>query len=115
MDENMILLFQKPYNFEGKEHLSIDLSGMEDLTGDDMTRIDRLYNRNRGTQDLGPAMMVPEVDRTYAMIVAAEVTRLPIEFFKGMPARETVRLRTMVSAYFFGSDSVQETDETSEN
>ena len=34
----------------------------------------------------------------------AEATGLPVEFFKGLPAREGARIKTKVGGYFFGSE-----------
>lgn len=75
-DENPIIKLKKPYKFEGVEYTEIDLSGMDELTANDMIAINRIMNRTNPGVDV-----MPEVSMEYAMNFACKATKLPIEFF----------------------------------
>lgn len=94
-----VVKFNKPFIFEGKEYTEIDLSGVENLTGKDIIEAQKEY----GKTNLAPNAM-PELDVRYSFIIAQKVTKLPYEFFEQLPARECVKVRTMVTRGFFGED-----------
>lgn len=37
----LVIKFKKPYKFEGKEISEIDLTGLEDITGNDMVQVNK--------------------------------------------------------------------------
>ena len=41
-----------------------------------------------------------EMNLTYAIFVASEITGLPLEFFKALPAKEATKIRTVVAGCF---------------
>lgn len=92
-----IVKFSKPFNFEGTEYKEVDLSGVENLTGKDMIEAQKEY----GKGNFAPNAM-PEVDIRYTLIIAQKATKLPYEFFEQLPARECVKIRTVVTRAFFG-------------
>lgn len=96
---NMVIKFKKPYFFEKKEYIEIDLSAIEDVTGEDMIAIDKLMQRS----SVGVNIM-PEVSMEYALYMAARVTRLPIEFYLGLPTKEAMKVKTRVLGFLFGSE-----------
>ena len=98
-EESLVIKFRKPYLFEGKEYTEIDLSGMENLTGDDMVAINRYMARSSS----GSAA-VPEVSVEYACYFANRATKLPVEFFTGLPAREVLKVKNRVLGFLFGQD-----------
>lgn len=98
MDEEKIELkidLADPYMFDGEEIKSIDLSGLFDLTAMDMTAIDRQM------ANMGYSYARPEVTGAYAMLVAAKVNHKPWEYCNKMRARDFIRLRETVRAFFY--------------
>lgn len=93
---SFLLVFRKPYAFEGKEHKEVDLSCMENLTVQDMSRIEKRRAMANGYQ---PFTLNPEYSVDYACYFAAEASKLPVEFFLGLPASEGIALRRMVSSF----------------
>lgn len=98
-ESSMVVTFNKPFKFEGEEYTEIDLSGIDDLTGQDMLELQKV---SKITNARGAVL--PEMDLGYAFHVASKVTKLPLEFFEKLPARECVKVRTMVTRGFFGED-----------
>lgn len=48
-DESSTLVkFSKAYRFEGKDYTEVDLSGMDDLSAEDMIAADRYLTRSQG-------------------------------------------------------------------
>lgn len=88
--------FAKPYHFEGEVFKGVDLSGLEDITADDMIAADR-YLSNSGSFTL-----MPEMSLGYAMFIAARVTGKPIEFFRRLPAKEALKVKNRVTNFFYG-------------
>lgn len=85
-----IVKFKKPYQFEGKTYESVDLSGIDDLTGDDLLEADRAYTSS------GQFSPVPEMTLAYAFSIAATVTEQPIEFYRALPAKEALKIKNEV-------------------
>ncbi len=90
-----IIKFNKPYNFEGKEYTEIDMSDIESLTTQDLASIDKKYASS------GQVDALKEMTVSYACILAAQATSKPIEFFNYLPAKEGVKLKTMVTAFLY--------------
>ena len=91
-----ILKLKKPLNFEGKEYIEIDLSGLDDLTARQLKEADKLV-------DISQRMLtMKEVTLDYACVVAHIATHLPLEFFDQLRAADAVSLRLMVVQFFFG-------------
>lgn len=84
-----------PFRFDDKEYTELDLSGLFDLTAMDMAEIDRRM------QAMGYNYARPEVTGIYAMLVAAKVNHKPWEFCNKMKARDMIRLRETVRAFFY--------------
>ena len=93
-----IIVFNKPYTFEGVEHKSIDLSGLDDLKASDMIAANKVLDRS------GSVSFLPEMSLQYAVIIAAKATKLPIEFFNGLHPREALKVKNKVVSFFFGQD-----------
>ncbi len=84
-----------PFLYDDVEIKEIDLSGIFDLTGMDMCNLDRQMT------GLGYTGSRPDITRQYAMLVAARVNRKPEDFCNRMKARDSIRLREMVTAFFY--------------
>lgn len=98
-EDNMVIKFKKPYIFEQKEYTELDLSGMEDMTGADMIAVNKIMQRSAAGIDV-----MPEVSVEYAFYFAAKAAKLPVEFFNGLPPRESMKVKNRVMGFLFGSD-----------
>lgn len=94
----LVLRFSNPYTFEDETVTEVDLSGIENLTAADMIAVQKQMTKG-GTVDA-----LPEMSLQYACIVAARVTKRPVEFFTGLPAREAIKLKNKVTGFIFGAD-----------
>ena len=97
-EESLVLKFRKPYKFEGKEYTEVDLSAMEDMTAADLCAVAKLANREQGTS------LIPETTLPYAMYMAARASRKSVEFFKGLPPVEAMKLKNLVMGFLYGGD-----------
>lgn len=89
----MVVKFKKPYTFEGKEYVEVDLSGLENLKSSDLIQADKMFI------ELGNFAAVNEMSIGYACIVASLVAGKPIDFFMSLPAKEGVKVKTLVSNF----------------
>ena len=95
-EESLVLKFRKPYKFEGQEYTEVDLSGMEDMTAGDLCAVAKLANRELGVTP------IPEMTLPYAMYMAARASHKPVEFFKGLPPVEAMKLKNLVTGFLYG-------------
>lgn len=86
-NENIIKL-SKPYNFEGTEHIEIDLSNLENVTTADLEFCDSRVSA-----------IMPEMTLNYALLLASRVTGKPIEFFKKLPGREGLKIKRLIMSF----------------
>ena len=97
-EESLVLKFRTPYKFEEQEYTEVDLSGMEDMTAGDLCAVAKLANRDLGVTP------IPEMTLPYAMYMAARASHKPVEFFKGLPPVEAMKLKNMVAGFLYGGD-----------
>lgn len=100
-EESMVIKFKKPYLFEKKEYTELDLSGLDDMTGADMIAVNKIMKR---LSPGGGIDVMPEVSMEYACVFASKATKLPIEFFTGLPPREAMKVKNRVVGFLFGSE-----------
>ena len=93
-----VVVFNKPYTFEGTTYTKVDLSGLDNLTAADMIAANKVLDRT------GSFTFLPEMSLEYACIIAGKATNLPVEFFKGLHPREAVKVKNRVTAFFYGTD-----------
>ena len=93
-----IVIFSKPYKFEGKIYEKVDLSGLDDLTAADMIAANKVLDRT------GSFTFLPEMSLEYACIIAARATKLPVEFFKGLHPKEAIKIKNRVTSFFYTVD-----------
>ena len=96
-DNFLKITFSKPYNFEGEIFNGIDLSGLEDIKGRQLTAIEKAFGK------AGVVSSMPETTSTYAKI-AASVTGLPAEFFEDLPGKEVRKIKSAVTRFFYEED-----------
>ena len=91
--KDYIISFSKPYTFEGTEYKEIDLSGLEDLTSEDLENADSQFSMS------GKFDAMRESSTAYCMLLSATATKKPIEFFKKLGAKDTVKIKMVVSNF----------------
>lgn len=98
--EDLVLRFAKPYKFGGVEYTEVDLSGLEDVTAGVLENVGKITaKKNPG---MNPALQ--EMSLTFCTYLAQRVAKLPLEFFAGLPAKEAIKLKTMVTNFLYGGD-----------
>lgn len=97
-----IVKFDKPYKFEGKEYDSLDLSGMEKMTVQDLIDIQKTIGNELA------AMSVMEMTTSFAQEMAVKATGKPVEFFKLMPRG---KIKKVQAAVVKGMDNSENADE----
>lgn len=96
VEENeFLLVFDKPVIFEGRSYKEVDLSGLQDLTAETLSNLERNFSKK------GISSIQPEVSVSYAIMLAPTVCELPIEFFQVLPAKEAIKLKNMVVGFFY--------------
>ena len=94
-DNFLKITFSKPYNFEGEIFNGIDLSGLEDIKGRQLTAIEKAFGK------AGVVSSMPETTSTYAKIAASAATGLPAEFFEDLPGKEVRKIKSAVTRFFY--------------
>ena len=98
--EDLVLRFAKPYKFGGQEYTEVDLSGLEDVTAGVLENVGKIAaKKNPG---MNPALQ--EMSLTFCTYLAQRVAKLPLEFFTGLPAKEAIKLKTLVTNFLYGGD-----------
>lgn len=98
--EDLILRFGKPYKFGGMEYTEVDLSGLEDVTAGVLESVGKIVSKK--APGMNPALL--EMSLQFCNYLAQRVAKLPLEFFTGLPAKEAIKLKTMVTGFLYGGD-----------
>jgi hypothetical protein len=99
---SLVIAFKKPFSFEENEYSSVDLSKLEDWSGDDLVKASKKYRQISGEGSDPMGAIIPETDLEYDMFVASETSGLPLEFFKRLPAKEVTKIKSAIIAFFLG-------------
>nr|WP_325300169.1 phage tail assembly protein [uncultured Dysosmobacter sp.] len=97
-ENDLIVKFSKSYKFEDETISEIDMSGLENLTANDMIKANKVLNNS------GNVSVLPETNLEYTLIIAASATGRPVEFFKGLQPRDAIRVKNKVTSFFFGEE-----------
>lgn len=98
--EDLVLRFAKPYKFGGMEYTEVDLSGLEDVTAGVLENVGKIAaKKNPG---MNPALQ--EMSLTFCTYLAQRVAKLPLEFFTGLPAKEAIKLKALVTNFLYTGD-----------
>lgn len=95
----MKVIFKKPYHFEGKEYKEVDLSGLDNLSTNDLIEADKQF------ANTGQMALMNEMTTGYACIVAAKATGYPVEFFYRLPGAEGLKVKNVVMTFLNASAS----------
>lgn len=98
IEKKGIVTLSKPYKFEGSSYEKIDLSGLEDASAEDMIYVSRRLSK------AGFFDFMPEMSVEYAMELSARKTGMPLEFFKGIPAKDMLKVKGMVMRFLYGTE-----------
>ncbi len=98
VENESIVKLTKTYQFEGETISEIDMSGLENLTANDMIKASKVL------QAAGTVTVMPETNLEYALIVAASATGRPVEFFRGLVPRDAMKVKNAVTSFFFGEE-----------
>ena len=96
--KSITVRFSKPYKFEGKEYTELDLSGLEDITAENMIAADKYLVAN------SVMSVQPEANMLYTLFIASSVTGLPIEFFRALSPKDAIKIKNRVTVFFYGED-----------
>lgn len=97
-DNPLYVKFSKPYDFEGERYNGVDLSGLESLSAQDMLDAEKHLARNNVVTPL------PEMSMEYVCFMAVKASDKPIEFFKGLPPKDAIKVKNRVTGFFYGED-----------
>lgn len=98
-EENKLVFdLSKEYKFEGKNYTKIDLRGLDDLTAADMIAANRVLSRN------GNVDFLQEMTLEYACVLASKGSDLPVEFFKGLPPKDAIKVKNRVTGFLYGAE-----------
>lgn len=97
-ENDFLIKLTRSYDFEGEQIKEVDLSGLDNLSANDMIKA------NKVLQNSGTISAIPETSLEYTMIIASSATGLPIEFFKGLKPRDAIKIKTKVTNFFFGEE-----------
>lgn len=93
-----LVIFKKPFVFEGDTYESVDLSGLEEISARDMIAVNKTIERG------GTVNMLPEMSLEYACLISARVTGKPVEFFQALPPKEALKIKNRVTNFLYGED-----------
>lgn len=91
-------ILKKPVTYETKKHEEFDLSGLEDLSGEEYASLLKQAQKIEGES------LVPEKSLTFVYLTAAKVTGLPFDLFKMLGAKDAARLRYQIGSFFLSED-----------
>ena len=93
-----VFTLKKMVTFEGEKYATFDLSGLEDLSGEDYASL------LKQAENIDGMDMVPEKSLTFAYLTAAKVTGLPFDLFQTLSAKDAARLRYQIGSFFLSED-----------
>ena len=76
----------------------IDFSGLEDVTAKTMIKANKVLTAS------GDVQIMPESSLHYALIIAAECTKYPIEFYETLRPKDATKIKNMVTGFFYGEE-----------
>lgn len=97
-DSWKIIKLRKPVSHMGMQIESLDLTGLDDMTLDDMARIYSIYDEMGGT-----GTVMQESTLLFAKLTAQHLTGLPLEVLGHLSARDAIVLKNRVYRFFYMS------------
>lgn len=97
-ENSLIVTLSKTYDFEGEKISEIDFSGLEDVTAKTMIKANKVLTAT------GDVQIMPESSLHYALIIAAECTKYPIEFYETLRPKDATKIKNTVTGFFYGEE-----------
>lgn len=97
-EESLIVKLSKTYEFEGEKISEIDFSGLEDVTAKTMIKANKVLTAS------GDIQIMPESSLHYALIIAAECTKHPIEFYERLVPKDATKIKNTVTGFFYAEE-----------
>ena len=97
-EESLIVKLSKTYDFEGEKISEIDFSGLEDVTAKTMIKANKVLTAT------GDVQIMPESSLHYALIIAAECTKYPIEFYETLRPKDATKIKNTVTGFFYSEE-----------
>ncbi len=97
-EESLIVKLSKTYDFEGEKISEIDFSGLEDVTAKTMIKANKVLTAS------GDVQIMPESSLHYALIIAAECTQYPIEFYERLRPKDATKIKNTVTGFFYAEE-----------
>lgn len=98
VDDQFTLHLSRTYEFEGEKISEIDFSGLDNVTAETMIKA------NKTLAVSGDVSVLPENSLHYALVMAADCTAYPIEFYKTLKPRDAIKVKNMVTTFFYGEE-----------
>lgn len=98
-EDSLVVSLTRTYDFEGEKVSEIDFSGLEDVTAKTMIKA------NKVLVSAGDVQILPENSLHYALIIASECTKYPIEFYELLKPNDAIRVKNAVTNFFYGGAS----------
>jgi len=95
-EESSVVVLSKPYTFEDNIYKELDLSGLSELTTEDMVAAEKYMSRN------GNISVMPEMSIEYACFICSRATDLPVEFFRRLHPKDAIKIKNRVTGFFYG-------------
>lgn len=90
-------VFVKPYEFEGETFTEIEFN-LDSISGWHIQKATRLYRKQGGVA------AIPALEGEFAVLILHELTKKPLEFFNGLPAKDYIAVTIAVSNFLTSSD-----------
>lgn len=91
-----IIPLSKPLSVNGTEYTELDLSGLEDLTIDEYSKMLKQYEKLYGA---GSSAM-PEYEMDFALMVVEKVLHIPRSIMQKISAKDGANIRYAVTRFF---------------
>lgn len=98
VENDFLIKLTKTYQFEERAVSEIDMSGLDELTAEDMIKANKVLASG------GTVSVIPEMTLDYALVIAAASTDLPIEFYRTLKPRDAIKVKNKVTSFFFGEE-----------
>jgi len=96
--ESRVVVLSRAYHFEDEDIKTVDLSGLDSITADQMITAQKIVTRSGNTTAL------LETNIEYLLVLASFASGRPVEFFKKLNARDVVKIKNRVTGFFFSED-----------
>lgn len=88
------VILSKPFSFEGKEYTELVLD-LDSLTGNDM------INAAKESRVIGDTSAVPEMSKTYLVVLAARAAKVPVDMLLALPGKDFSKVTIRVQDFLF--------------